>query len=92
MPFEGKRRRGYCPHCGWEGESQGLKFDCPMCGAVASGHIEVKCCGEWLVCMGFTNTCETCGADYNWSGQQLAPRSQWGEETGESLADILSIE
>ena len=39
---------------------------------------------------GFTNTCD-CGADYNMSGQLLAPRSQWGEETGESLADILSI-
>jgi hypothetical protein len=51
----------------------------------------VRCdCGEEVVCMGFTNTCE-CGADYNWAGQQLAPRSQWGEETGESLAEILSI-
>lgn len=38
----------------------------------------------------FTNECE-CGADYNSAGQLLAPRSQWGEETGESLADILSI-
>lgn len=36
----------------------------------------------------FTNTCE-CGADYNMSGQVLAPRSQWGEETGETADDIL---
>lgn len=43
----------------------------------------------WLT--GFTNTCDRCGADYNQSGQLLAPRSQWGEETGESVADILSI-
>lgn len=35
-----------------------------------------------------TNTCD-CGQEYNGSGQHLAPRSQWGEETGESLADIL---
>lgn len=45
-------------------------------------------CGREVLCMNFTNTCE-CGADYNMSGQQLAPRDQWGEETGESVADIL---
>jgi len=28
------------------------------------------------------NECN-CGTEYNGSGQQLAPRSQWGEETGE---------
>lgn len=49
----------------------------------------IKCCGEELDCGGFTNTCEICGADYNWAGQRLAPRSQWGEETGECAADIL---
>ncbi|GAH70438.1 unnamed protein product [marine sediment metagenome] len=42
-------------------------------------------------CEGFTNTCE-CGADYNSAGQLLASRSQWGEETGESLTDILNIQ
>lgn len=47
-------------------------------------------CGEEVHLDGFTNTCE-CGADYNSSGQRLAPRSQWGEETGESLGDILRI-
>lgn len=46
-------------------------------------------CGETLECEAFTNTCEKCGTDYNWSGQALAPRSQWGEETGESLSDIM---
>jgi len=30
-----------------------------------------------------------CGADYNWNGTRLAPREQWGEETGESIADIM---
>ena len=53
---------------------------------------QVKCCGEWLDCDGFTNTCGSCGADYNMSGQRLAPRSQWGEETGESVEDILSVD
>lgn len=48
-------------------------------------------CGEqvWLSHI-MTNTCDKCGADYNLSGQRLAPRSQWGEETGESLTDILN--
>jgi hypothetical protein len=33
-----------------------------------------------------------CGADYNMSGQMLAPREQWGEETGETVADILAAD
>jgi len=51
---------------------------------------ECNSCGNHVELRGFTNTCD-CGADYNMSGQELAPRSQWGEETGELLADILSI-
>ena len=38
----------------------------------------------------FLSTCSNCGADYSGSGQLLAPRSQWGEETGECLSDILN--
>ncbi len=46
-----------------------------------------KCsCGREVVLANFTNTCE-CGADYNSSGQRLACRSQWGEETGEHWTD-----
>jgi len=45
--------------------------------------VEVKCCGRWLECLNFTNTCPRCEADYNFAGQRLAPREQWGEETGE---------
>lgn len=48
-------------------------------------------CGEHVDLGHFTNTCE-CGRDYNMSGQLLAPRSQWGEETGESVEDILAID
>jgi hypothetical protein len=47
-------------------------------------------CGREIELEHFTNTCE-CGRDYNSSGQELAPREQWGEETGESLAEILMI-
>lgn len=52
---------------------------------------ECEKCGEQVSLYGFTNTCE-CGADYNMSGQRLAPRSQWGEETGENVSDILRID
>jgi len=31
--------------------------------------------------------CPKCGDNFNSAGQQLAPRSQWGEETGETAAD-----
>lgn len=48
-------------------------------------------CGERVHLDGFTNTCE-CGIDYSMSGHELAPRSQWGEETGESVSDILSVD
>jgi|3_EtaG_2_1085321.scaffolds.fasta_scaffold07781_12 hypothetical protein len=49
-------------------------------------------CGEEVSLGGFTNTCEECGLEYNSAGQQLADRSQWGEETGESVADILAVD
>ena len=39
----------------------------------------------------FTNTC-SCGRDYNSAGQELAPREQWGEETGESADEILRVD
>lgn len=45
-------------------------------------------CGREVVLSGFTNTCD-CGADYNMNGTRLASRSFWGEETGESLCDIM---
>ena len=51
-----------------------------------------ECCGQEFMLDRFTNTCPVCGADYNSSGQMLAPRSQWGEETGESVHDILSVD
>jgi hypothetical protein len=53
---------------------------------------EVRCaCGRWVLCAGSTNTCE-CGADYNMGGQRLASRAQWGEETGESVSQILDVD
>ena len=52
-----------------------------------------KCaCGSHVDLDGFTNTCDRCGRDYNSAGQLLAPRSQWGEETGETASEILAID
>lgn len=48
-------------------------------------------CGEEILCAYFTNTCHECGADYNMSGQRLAGREQWGEETGEHPSDIANL-
>jgi hypothetical protein len=44
-------------------------------------------CGEHVYLTGNTNTCDNCGADYNFFGQRLADRSQWGIETGEFWQD-----
>ena len=50
---------------------------------------QIKCCDVWLSLGKFTNTCDKCGADYNGSGQLLAPRQFWGEETGEHWTNCL---
>lgn len=33
----------------------------------------------------WSNECSCCHTEYNGSGQELAPREFWGEETGESF-------
>ena len=53
-------------------------------------RIGLRYCGEEVHLDGFTNTCD-CGADYDSNGNLLAPRSQWGEETGEHISDILNL-
>lgn len=58
-------------------------------GTFIRPRVEVKCCGAWLRCDRFTNTCDRCGADYNMSGARLAPREQWGEETGEHWTECI---
>lgn len=56
------------------------------------GWMFCQACGVPVHLSGFTNTCEKCGADYNMGGSRLAPRSQWGAETGESVSDILAAD
>jgi hypothetical protein len=45
-------------------------------------------CGREVVLDAFTCPCD-CGRDYNWAGQLLAPREQWGEETGEHWTECI---
>lgn len=49
-----------------------------------SAAIGVCSCGCKVELSNFTNTCDRCGKDYGMNGNLLAPRSQWGCETGES--------
>jgi hypothetical protein len=45
--------------------------------------IECDCGTHLELYSSWANSCQRCGREYNGSGQLLAPRSQWGEETGE---------
>ena len=86
-----------CKQCGETVETSGngdRPCDCPKCDGflrIVDRWGTCESCGEEVGLMQFTNTCR-CGADYNSSGQRLAPRSQWGEETFESVADILAVD
>lgn len=41
-------------------------------------------CGEHIqLSSSWANDCPSCGQEYNGAGQRLAPRKQWGYETGE---------
>lgn len=87
------RRYISCNDCGHEEIVSERLFACPNCESEnVSRCVVVECCGEDLFCPGFTNTCPHCGADYNWGGQHLAPRSCWGAETGETVEEILAID
>lgn len=63
----------------------------PVVESFTARHVEPgegRCsCGAIVQFFGGDETCSGCGRDYNGSGQELAPRSQWGEETGETAAD-----
>lgn len=53
-------------------------------GSIETIPAVMKCdCGKRLeLDSGWSNACE-CGREFNGSGQLLAPREDWGEETGE---------
>jgi hypothetical protein len=67
--------------------NKGVQKHSCLCITPRIGRCE---CGEEIYLDGFTNSCD-CGRMYNWAGQELAPVSQWGEETGEHPSDILRI-
>ena len=49
-------------------------------------------CGQEVPCYStWANTCDGCGLEYNKSGQSLAPRERWGEETGETHLDFYML-
>jgi hypothetical protein len=52
-----------------------------------SGVMTCDCGNELFFRPGGDCTCAKCGDSYNSAGQKLAPRSQWGEETGETAED-----
>ena len=76
------------------GEIEGHKVNAPEFKKWEHHYTEPtigKCdCGCEVMLDRFTNTCD-CGLDYNMSGQLLAHRSQWGEETGESYCDLMGL-
>lgn len=88
-----------CPEAAasWVRCQQGVAAGCMTDKGILSWEYRTKwptigrcTCGREVVLDRFTCSCD-CGLDYNQSGQLLAPRSQWGEETGESLGDILRV-
>ncbi len=89
--------------CGYSGEEHHYEAPCDNCDdtqmpyeagwvQVIRGYPIVRCvgCRRRVECEdSITNTCP-CGEEYNGSGQHLAPREQWGLDTGETIADIMS--
>jgi len=51
----------------------------------------LRCQSEVTLTDAWLSTCSRCGADYNDSGQILAPCHLWGEETNEHSAELLTI-
>lgn len=58
---------------------------------VTPAAVRCECGAEVDLWNSWANTCDACGREYNGSGQLLAPREQWGEETGETQADFLGL-
>ncbi|MEK6190627.1 MAG: hypothetical protein N2A99_06525 [Carnobacterium alterfunditum] len=64
-----------------------LKIEDNTYSEFINGYTIIKCsCGEKLNCENFTNTCK-CGKDYNFNGDELTDRREWGYETGENWGD-----
>lgn len=83
-----------CTECGWVGKTEPKDGMCVRCkNSGLDGWMKivtvVRCCNSDIQCHGDV-ACPRCGTEYNSAGQELADRRYWGEETGESLAEILT--
>lgn len=56
-------------------------------GDVVPGLMQCDCNRELTMELPGTDIHCDCGRSYNSAGQLLAPRSQWGQETGETASD-----
>lgn len=48
-------------------------------------EIRCKCGTKIKTISSWANECQTCNTEYNGFGEELAPRENWGWETGESF-------
>ena len=58
---------------------------------LSRGSIECDCGCEVDLFSSWANSCPSCPMEFNGSGQALSPRSQWGEETGETDSDLADL-
>ena len=80
---------------GYEGEEgTDTSFDVVNLGTVTTTYQQrvyrqgLCDCGRSIYLDKFTNACP-CGVDYDSAGVALAPRSQWGEDTGEHWSECF---
>jgi hypothetical protein len=76
-----------------KGEVDGYPVGPGVVRSYVQSHVEDGCggcvCGQRVVITrSWANACGGCGREYNGSGQLLADRAFWGEETGESVTDM----
>jgi hypothetical protein len=73
----------------WRGHYTAPSLECRRHRIVDDAIIKCECCGHRIQLYStWANGCDHCHAEYNGSGQRLADRCQWGEETGETAADL----
>ena len=75
-----------------KGEVDGYRMRPGVVRPSSQSHLEPargRCgCGQQVVLdNAWVNACETCGKEYDGDGVELADRSLWSEETGESVLD-----
>lgn len=91
--YDGVPKHKSCRSCDFEGTREDLEDHAEKTDHYKMPVTVAHCpCGSTVHCDGFTSTCGECGRDYGGNGDILAPRSQWGAETGESWRDVLEVD